>query len=78
MCANFIEKMITKLKIIKSYNLKTKKREKLVNCPRGKLPRLGLRLEFELGLGLVLGLGAIFLRGNCPRTGENAGDLIKK
>ena len=35
------------------------------NCPRGKLPpRLGL--WFALGLGL--GLGAIFLGGNCPRT----------
>ena len=27
-------------------------------------PRLGL----EFGLGLVLGLGAIFLAGNCPRV----------
>ena len=27
-------------------------------------PRLGL----EFGLGLVLGLGAIFIAGNCPRV----------
>ena len=33
--------------------------------PRKKIiPRLGL----EFGLGLVLGLGAIFIWGNCPRT----------
>ena len=25
-------------------------------------------LLLRLGLGLVLGLGVIFLRGNCPRT----------
>ena len=37
------------------------------SCPRGKLPtRLGL--GFGLELGLVLGLRAIFLGGNCPRT----------
>ena len=31
-------------------------------APEGNCPRLGL------GFGLVLGLGAIFLGGNCPRT----------
>ena len=34
--------------------------------PSTTAPRIGL--GFELGLALVLGLGAIFLRGNCPRT----------
>ena len=35
--------------------------------PRGKFPtRLGL--GFGLELGLVLGLGAILLGGNCPKT----------
>ena len=37
--------------------------------PRKTTPQLGLGLG--LGLGLQLGLGAIFLRGNCPRTCEN-------
>ena len=37
--------------------------------PRKTTPQLGLGLG--LGLGLQLGLGAIFLRGNCPRTYEN-------
>ena len=31
-------------------------------APEGNCARLGL------GFGLVLGLGAIFLGGNCPRT----------
>ena len=33
-------------------------------APEENRPRLGL----GFGLGLVLGLVAIFLRGNCPRT----------
>ena len=33
-------------------------------APEENRHRLGLRF----GLGLVLGLGAIFLEGNCPRT----------
>ena len=32
--------------------------------PRNTAPRLGL----GFGLGLLLGLGAIFLGGNCPAT----------
>ena len=35
-------------------------------APEENCPRLGL--EFGSGLGLVLGLGAIFLGSNCPRT----------
>ena len=34
--------------------------------PEEYCPRLGL--GFGLRLGLVLGLGAIFLEGNCPGT----------
>ena len=34
------------------------------NCSRRRLPPVRVRVE----LGLVLGLGAIFLGGNCPRT----------
>ena len=37
--------------------------------PRKIAPRLGP--GFGLGLVLELGLGAIFLRSNCPRTVEN-------
>ena len=37
--------------------------------PRKIVPRLGLR--FGLGLGLVFGLGAIFIEANCPRISEN-------
>ena len=35
------------------------------NCSGGQFPPW---LEPEFGLGLVLGLGAIFLGGYCPRT----------
>ena len=38
-------------------------------APEENCPRLGL----GLGLGIVLGLGAIFLGGNCPRTGFASG-----
>ena len=35
-------------------------------------------LGFELGLRLVLGLGAIFLRGNYPRTSLHKFHRLKK
>ena len=40
--------------------------------PRKIAPRLGL------GLGLVLGLGVIFLKGNCPRTEQHIYLWFKK
>ena len=33
--------------------------------------KIGLGLGFGLGLALELGLEAIFLGGNCPRTVQN-------
>ena len=34
----------------------------------GQLPPRKIAHRLALGLGLVLGLGVIFLEGNCPRT----------
>ena len=45
--------------------------------PPRKIAPVRVRVWFSLGSGLELGLGAIFLERNCPRTKENITFLAK-
>ena len=50
---------------------------KFIYVVSGQLPprKIAPWLELEFGLGLVLGWGAIFLGGNCPRTHLRIGTI---